>query len=425
MSRLNPDDCGDIAGEPVRPATEPEKCPSCGSPNKKFVYCTNFVGGHCSDAWHEGELCKTTECPQCGCDMVDGKCRVQPWHSESKSAVPDAAECPTCKAVGGLCFAHENAREVEQRIPAPCNIHHEEFVPGCDGCDAERRFAFNPRPATGEGLCPTCGEELRCTNEGCGLPKADHFEGGFCNEETENKFTSSVAVPDAAARLAEKIRAYFDECYDTTIPGKTFDEGLIALIREAGENAPFGWWDSFNEVLYRSKNDAKLATDGGNKVIPLYAGEAGEMRPRRTHHDFKTIRHKSEIASPAVPPKLGAEEFYKFGKAHFPNVFAFAEAYAQHVAAGEMRDDLEKDLRGMIADWRQTAHNRQERAEKAESEALKLREALRTAKVRLEICLGRMRACAEDPQNHEVSLGEIPAWIEEMSGLLAGEKVRE
>ena len=34
--------------------------------------------------------------------------------------------------------------------------------------------------------------------------------------------------------------------------------------------APFGWWDTFNECLYRNESDAKLARDGGNEVIELF-----------------------------------------------------------------------------------------------------------------------------------------------------------
>ena len=33
---------------------------------------------------------------------------------------------------------------------------------------------------------------------------------------------------------------------------------------------PFGWYDSFNDVFYRSKADAVAAAAGGNGVTPLY-----------------------------------------------------------------------------------------------------------------------------------------------------------
>jgi hypothetical protein len=33
---------------------------------------------------------------------------------------------------------------------------------------------------------------------------------------------------------------------------------------------PFGWWDVFNEVLYRKEADAEMARRGGNEIIPLY-----------------------------------------------------------------------------------------------------------------------------------------------------------
>lgn len=50
-----------------------------------------------------------------------------------------------------------------------------------------------------------------------------------------------------------------------------------------------------------------------------------------------------------------------------------------------------------------------------------MQEALRLAKTRLEICLGRMRACNLEGSelSHEVSLQEIPAWIEDMETLLS------
>lgn len=38
----------------------------------------------------------------------------------------------------------------------------------------------------------------------------------------------------------------------------------------------FGWYDYFNDYLYRDPVDAKLARDGGNRVVALY--EAEELR---------------------------------------------------------------------------------------------------------------------------------------------------
>ena len=40
-----------------------------------------------------------------------------------------------------------------------------------------------------------------------------------------------------------------------------------------------------------------------------------------------------------------------------------------------------------------------------------MKEALNKARIRLEICLGRMRGCDKD---HAVSMIEIPGWLEEM-----------
>ncbi len=45
----------------------------------------------------------------------------------------------------------------------------------------------------------------------------------------------------------------------------------------------------------------------------------------------------------------------------------------------------------------------------------KLRQLLRTARIRLEICQGRMQACHDkNPDEHQVSIEELPAWIAEM-----------
>jgi hypothetical protein len=45
---------------------------------------------------------------------------------------------------------------------------------------------------------------------------------------------------------------------------------------------------------------------------------------------------------------------------------------------------------------------------------------LRTAKARLEICLGRMEAChAKYPAEHQISVREIPDWITEMDAQIA------
>lgn len=47
-----------------------------------------------------------------------------------------------------------------------------------------------------------------------------------------------------------------------------------------------------------------------------------------------------------------------------------------------------------------------ERRESAEKQ-------LRLITVRLDICLGRITACNDDTRAHQVSVEEIPAWIEE------------
>lgn len=44
-----------------------------------------------------------------------------------------------------------------------------------------------------------------------------------------------------------------------------------ALDATNKELAPFGWYDHFNDCLYRNEADAKQAEEGGNKITPLYA----------------------------------------------------------------------------------------------------------------------------------------------------------
>ena len=47
-----------------------------------------------------------------------------------------------------------------------------------------------------------------------------------------------------------------------------------------------------------------------------------------------------------------------------------------------------------------------------------LKRELLAARVRLEICFGRMQACHQkNPEEHQVSMLELPAWIEEMKEL--------
>lgn len=48
----------------------------------------------------------------------------------------------------------------------------------------------------------------------------------------------------------------------------------------------------------------------------------------------------------------------------------------------------------------------------------KMKQAIRTARIRLEICHGRMQAChLKNPDEHQVSMLELPWWIEEMKEL--------
>jgi hypothetical protein len=51
---------------------------------------------------------------------------------------------------------------------------------------------------------------------------------------------------------------------------------------------------------------------------------------------------------------------------------------------------------------------------------------LARAKVRLEICMGRMQACQQKyPNQHQVSCQELPTWIREMEILLNDLRYRD
>ena len=45
---------------------------------------------------------------------------------------------------------------------------------------------------------------------------------------------------------------------------------VLATLKTLRERKPFGWWDAFNEVLYRNPEDAREAREGGNSVFCLY-----------------------------------------------------------------------------------------------------------------------------------------------------------
>ncbi len=189
----------------------------------------------------------------------------------------------------------------------------------------------------------------------------------FYNEITGQ--VAAPAVPDAAARLAQKITP------------------LVIRL----------WYGT-------DVNDPTLATDC-SPIIPEVAAlirEAGEMRCCENGM-FGQEHECCKQASQAVPPKLGAEQFIKgygwdvgFGDLAITErvrweMIKFAEAYAQHVAAGETRRDhplsptealrmagIEQPLG---TTWKDLALKNQEIAQdalrklaKAESEALKLRE---------------------------------------------------
>lgn len=52
-------------------------------------------------------------------------------------------------------------------------------------------------------------------------------------------------------------------------------------------------------------------------------------------------------------------------------------------------------------------------------ESLEAVRQLKLARTRIKILLGRMRGCAEEPQDHALSLAEGQAWLNEMDAALA------
>jgi hypothetical protein len=61
-----------------------------------------------------------------------------------------------------------------------------------------------------------------------------------------------------------------ESVHDKIIPGIKKIQELQKEVDAQVMLTPFGWWDTFNEYLYRTEHDAKLAEKGGNEVIPLW-----------------------------------------------------------------------------------------------------------------------------------------------------------
>lgn len=79
------------------------------------------------------------------------------------------------------------------------------------------------------------------------------------------------------------------------------------------------------------------------------------------------------------------------------------------------RADRVKDLEATIAVL-------QDRERVWVQQEVDLRKALGKAATRIEILVGRMRGCAEEPQKHDLSILEGEGWVEETRALLGGVK---
>ena len=97
------------------------------------------------------------------------------------------------------------------------------------------------------------------------------------------------------------------------------------------------------------------------------------------------------------------------------------QSMAWHAARGldtTRSSEMVNDLGEKVAHLQATRNAALARAEAAEAEAARLREALEVAAVRFGICAGRMRACHSETGNHEL-LDEVEAFDVDARALLA------
>ena len=87
----------------------------------------------------------------------------------------------------------------------------------------------------------------------------------------------------------------------------------------------------------------------------------------------------------------------------------------------QMYEGQMESLRLLAAQALQSEDAALARAEAAEAEAARLREALEVAAVRFGICAGRMRACHSETGNHEL-LDEVEMFASETRAILARDR---
>jgi hypothetical protein len=73
---------------------------------------------------------------------------------------------------------------------------------------------------------------------------------------------------------------------------------------EAVAPTPFGWWDTFNEHLYRNEADAARAIEGGNHVIALFVQAAQTSLHTEERGEFE----KWFAESRELNPNCGCEQ---------------------------------------------------------------------------------------------------------------------
>ncbi len=273
----------------------------------------------CSDCYHPGEPVRPATVP-CTCEDQYGA-----------AGNPCKLHCPDDDPYANAAPAVPDARLVDAARPATP-------PEGTRGLTEATDYA----PATTARICGNCGLPLVQTETEEMCREAQRV--GECLEARRK--AAAPAVPDAAARLVEER--------------ETFQRWALNYCADLGISRNYNglsYWDARTHFAW-----------GAWQARAALIREAGEMRPAPfpdcnvgTPHEccvarMKRLERERSVASPAVPPKLTAREFYdkNYGfnletvcdtfstDEKLRYIYNFAEAYAQHVAAGETRDALVK-----------------------------------------------------------------------------------
>ncbi len=240
------------------------------------------------------------------------------------------------------------------------NCDHHAELHDINGCSIRVQVDANKMVVQ----CPCNWNASQASSKREPVPTARHHAED-CEFQPKGAETEQIyctcAVPDAAARLAPRIIQFLREIDWSASSDQWKYDRVAALIREAGEMRPAPFPD-------------------------CNVGTPHECCVAR----MKRLERERSGASPAVPPKLTrwdydvVEQFMRTTPNGEWVRYVDAEAYAQHVAAGETRDEekailkikIEVAHKALLQEIKQRDELRAELA-KAESEAVKLREALK------------------------------------------------